>query len=111
MGCVSGPALERCDQCAAVRCQKAFACVRCWGIDFTPIPSSGEGRVVAATVARRLINPAGGPLPYAIALIQLAEGPRVIAHASWSEQPPPPAGSPVKVCETESRRLEFRYRS
>lgn len=73
--------LQRCTDCRAWRHPPRFRCARCGSGDWAWEPVSGRGRVFTWTVTHRPIDPAfAGELPYAVLVVELAEGPRVVGN-------------------------------
>ncbi|MBZ0129561.1 MAG: OB-fold domain-containing protein [Rhodobacteraceae bacterium] len=54
-------------------------CPRCWSIDIGQRQMSGAGEVATFTIYRQSYHP-DFPAPYVLALIALAEGPRLISN-------------------------------
>jgi uncharacterized OB-fold protein len=54
-------------------------CPRCWSTQLHQRAVSGEGSVFSFAVYRRTYHPAV-PAPYVVALVELAEGPRLISN-------------------------------
>jgi hypothetical protein len=54
-------------------------CPACWSTNLQPQPVSGEGEIFTFTVYRHSYHPAL-ETPYVVALIELAEGPRLISN-------------------------------
>jgi uncharacterized OB-fold protein len=80
---------QRCDDCGAWRHPPRFACARCGSMRYTWTPSSGRGRVFSWTVTHRPIDPAfADELPYAVLVVEMDEGVRVVANLRGLE----PAG-------------------
>jgi uncharacterized OB-fold protein len=73
--------LQRCLDCRAVRFYPRRACPSCWSERAEWIEASGRGRVHTFTVIHRPPAPAfASRVPYVVALIDLAEGPRMMAN-------------------------------
>ena len=73
--------LQRCVGCRAVRFYPRRACPSCWSEDAEWIEASGQGRVHSFTVIHRPPAPAfASRVPYVVALVDLAEGPRMMAN-------------------------------
>jgi hypothetical protein len=68
-----------CADCGHLFLPPGPCCPRCWSPGVTPRPVSGEGHVYSFCVYRRSYHPAF-PAPYVVALVQLAEGPRMISN-------------------------------
>ena len=69
--------LQRCSECATWRHPPRFLCAHCGSARFTWELASGRGRVFSWTVTHRAVDPAFEP-PYAIVVVELAEGPRLV---------------------------------
>lgn len=74
--------LQWCRTCEEPVFYPREACPRCWGTELEWRPASGDGRVYAVSVQHRpaMPLPAFTQGPYAVALIELAEGPRVMSN-------------------------------
>jgi len=73
--------LQRCAVCAKVWFFPRPACVACGATDYAWIPASGRGTVHSFSVVRRAPSPEFRALvPYVVALIELEEGPRMMAN-------------------------------
>lgn len=73
--------LEQCRSCGHHWVLARRRCPRCGAAEIELIPASGGGRVYAATLVHRAPDDAFAAIaPYRIALIDLDEGPRLMAH-------------------------------
>lgn len=73
--------MPRCITCGTVTFPPTVACPQCSGKDFAWTEMSGRGTVYSFTVYHRLYHPAfKEKLPYAVAVIALDEGPRIISN-------------------------------
>jgi uncharacterized protein len=74
-------------------------CPRCWGSALEWRPASGEGRVYAVSVQHRpaMPMPAFMDGPYAVALVELAEGPRVMSNIVGCPPEDVVVGMPVSL--------------
>jgi uncharacterized OB-fold protein len=93
--------LQRCPSCAALRYFPAAVCPKCLaeGGDWQPL--SGRGRLYACTTVERAPSARfAGEVPYTIALIDLDEGPRVMARLDLAEGARPRTGSRVVFAGT-----------
>lgn len=74
--------VQRCGACGAAQAFARPFCARCGGAVAWEV-CAGRGRVAAVTVLHRAPTPEyRARAPYAIALVDLAEGPRVMGHAA-----------------------------
>ena len=71
-------------------------CPRCWSPGVAPRAVSGEGRVYSFAVYRRSYHP-GFPVPYVVALVELAEGPRLISNVVGCAPEEVEVDMPVRV--------------
>jgi len=73
--------LRKCNACEALHFMPRFACPACWSEDLEWVEASGSGTVHSFTVIRRASDPAfADRVPYVVALIDLAEGPRMVTN-------------------------------
>ncbi len=71
-----------CETCAYVQTLARYACQRCGNSRMVWRDASGNGTVRAVTVVARAPSEDFRPLaPYTLVLVQLDEGPRLMAHA------------------------------
>ncbi len=70
---------QRCTDCGTVRYLVGPMCPECRSFDFEWIASSGRGVIYSYTVVRHQTHPAF-PAPYTVLLVELEEGPRLIAQ-------------------------------
>ena len=86
--------LLRCATCGHAQSLAPLACAVCHGRDLQWTDSLGRGTVRAASVVHRAPSDAYRPLvPYTLAMVQLDEGPRVMAHLA----PGLPLGARVRA--------------
>lgn len=73
--------MPRCTRCDQIFFYPREVCPVCLGSDIDWVTVSGRGRLHSYTVIHQPANPAfRDDVPYIYALIQLAEGPRMIAN-------------------------------
>jgi hypothetical protein len=72
--------LPRCDSCAEVIWFPRSFCPHCGSTDVSWFPASGAGTVYTYTVVRKANGPYRGAVPYVVAYVELAEGPRVLTN-------------------------------
>ena len=73
--------MPRCNTCGNVFFYPREACPACLGGDLDWTPVSGRGRVYSYTIVHQAANAAFQPdAPYAYAVIQLDEGPRLVSN-------------------------------
>jgi uncharacterized OB-fold protein len=76
--------LQRCSTCGTWRHPPRYRCAACRSDAYTWEPVSGRGHVFTWTVTHRPIDPAFTP-PYAIVVVELEEGPRVVGNLRGME--------------------------
>ena len=69
--------LQRCSNCSTWRHPPRFLCANCGSARFGWELAAGRGRVFSWTITHRAVDPAFEP-PYAIVVVELAEGPRLV---------------------------------
>ena len=53
-------------------------CPHCWSEDVTPVPASGRATLYTWTVVHQNAAPFDSRVPYVVAMVDLAEGPRMM---------------------------------
>ncbi len=87
---------RRCTDCGAFRYPLTLLCPACRSFDFEWVASSGRGTVYSYTVVHHQTHPAFA-VPYTIVLVQMEEGPRVVAQLRAPERTTVSIGMPVRV--------------
>ena len=87
---------QRCAQCQTVRYPVGPLCPQCRTFEFAWITSSGRGTIYSYTVVRHQTHPAF-PAPYTVVLVEMEEGPRIIAQLRAPEEAAFGIGSPVRI--------------
>lgn len=106
--CLAADALtiQRCSDCGRWRHPPRRFCADCASRASSFEPVSGTGTVISQAVSHRSMDPGWqAQVPYATLVVELAEGPRVLAatHAAPAEVP---IGTPV-TCAVERRTDDF----
>jgi len=74
---------QRCAGCGAAQTGQRFACTACGGVQLAWCDAAGTGTVFSASVVHRAPTDAWRALaPYTLVLVDLDEGPRVMAHGA-----------------------------
>ena len=69
--------LPRCNACGKFWFPPSQSCPHCLAADFAWMPVSGVGKIYSFVVFHRVYHPAfAQDVPYVVALVELAEGPR-----------------------------------
>lgn len=91
--------IKRCDACAKVFFPPSYLCPRCWSDKTSWLDSAGKGTVYSYTIMARAPAPEfAARVPYVVALIDLAEGPRVMANIVGPHALETAVGEQVAVC-------------
>jgi len=73
--------LPRCNGCGRFWFPPSRRCVHCLSADFDWTESAGVGRIYSFVVFHRVYHPAfEQEVPYTVAIVELDEGPRLIAN-------------------------------
>ena len=90
--------IQQCEVCRFRWLPAAVVCPRCWSDTVTWTASAGEGTVVSFAVYHRSYHAAFAPLvPYVVAVVELAEGPRLISNIVDTPPERIAVGAPVRV--------------
>jgi len=73
--------MQKCDDCGHIRYPISHVCPKCLSYNFGWTDLSGQGEVFSYVVFHQLYNKAfEKDIPYNVALVQLAEGPRMYSN-------------------------------
>lgn len=90
--------IQRCKSCGKRWFPPSAACPACSAFDHEWASVSGKGEVVTYTVVHRPPGPAfAGRTPYVLAVIELAEGPRMLTNVVECDPSEVSIGMPVEV--------------
>jgi uncharacterized protein len=91
--------LQRCKSCGAYIYYPRTLCPQDLSSDLEWVTVSGKGTVYSYTIAETPTHPAfTGDVPYTIAIVELAEGPRMTTNIVGCQPSEVKVGMPVKVC-------------
>ncbi|MFF5989998.1 Zn-ribbon domain-containing OB-fold protein [Prauserella flavalba] len=94
--------LQRCRSCGHHQHYPRVLCTRCWHRELDWVPSAGKGRVWTFTVVHRPGHPAwSDDVPYALAIVELDEGPRLLTNVVGLDPADVTVGLPVVARFTE----------
>jgi uncharacterized OB-fold protein len=81
-GCNEGVLrIQKCGSCQSLRYPPGNRCSRCWSEESQWVTCPGEGTVHSFTVMRRAYHPGLiQEIPYVVAVVELAEGVRIITN-------------------------------
>ncbi|MEU7064139.1 bifunctional MaoC family dehydratase N-terminal/OB-fold nucleic acid binding domain-containing protein [Streptomyces sp. NPDC046161] len=88
--------IQRCTACATLRFPWLPGCHACAGSDWDTVEASGAGTVFSYVVMHHPPFPAFDP-PYAVALVELAEGVRIISNVTGVPYDKVRIGLPVRL--------------
>jgi uncharacterized protein len=73
--------VQRCRACGRAQFYPKITCTTCGSLELDWEPASGRGTLYTFTIARRATHPAlEDAVPYVVAIVELAEGPRVTGN-------------------------------
>ena len=72
--------LPKCTACGTVIWYPRAFCSECSGRDVEWFEATGRGTVYAVTAVHRAVGPWRGGAPYALAYVELEEGPRILTN-------------------------------
>ena len=88
-----------CQSCAHVHFPPRYLCPQCWSENLQWIKSKGLGTVYSLTIMRRAPMPEFETnIPYVVALVDLDEGPRMMANIVGENATDTQIGQRVAVC-------------
>jgi uncharacterized OB-fold protein len=93
--------IQRCTRCATLRFPWLPGCNACAGQEWDTVEASGEGTVFSHVVVHHpsfpAFDPSGEGGPYAVALIELAEGVRIVGNVTGVPYDKVRVGLPVRL--------------
>ena len=91
--------IQHCRACSRHQFYPRRFCTLCLSDQIDWVPASGRGRIYTYTVCHVAAHPAfEARVPYAIAMIELEEGPRMLAGLVDTDLERLAVGMPVQVC-------------
>jgi uncharacterized OB-fold protein/acyl dehydratase len=88
---------QRCDDCGAARFPWLPGCNACGSDRWHAVAARGDGEVYSKVVVHHPLPPAFGTKPYAVALVELAEGVRIVANVVGAAPDAVGIGMPVRL--------------
>ncbi len=90
--------VQECRACRLRWLPGSVVCPHCWSDAVTWVASTGDGTVVTFAVYHRSYHPAFQPLvPYVVAVVEVAEGPRLVSNVVGVAPERVRVGMPVRV--------------
>lgn len=88
---------QRCDACGTARFPWLPGCNACGSDRWHAEPTSGAGEIYSKVVVHHPLPPAFGSTPYAVALVELTEGVRIVANVVGAVAEDVTIGMPVRL--------------
>src|SRR5690625_4675082 len=92
--------IQQCAECGLLRHPPTPSCATCYSLDWQTIVAEGKGKIHSFTIAHRPQDPAF-EYPHAVALVDLVEGPRIVADVVETAHDELEIGLDVEVVLTE----------
>lgn len=89
--------LPRCDACAQHVWYPRSWCPVCGSDDVSWVELSGRGTIYARTVLRKAMGPWQAAAPFAVAYVELEEGPRLLTNVVTDDPTALSVGDPVRA--------------
>lgn len=90
--------VQRCRACGALRFPARALCSECLSIEAEWTPVSGHGEIYSFNVMHQVYHPGfAGEVPYAVVLVKLVEGPKLISNLVGVAPSDIRIGMPVRV--------------
>lgn len=90
--------VQRCAGCGALRFPARALCSECLSGESDWVAVSGRGEIYSFNVMHQVYHPGfAADVPYAVVLVQLAEGPKMISNVVGIDTSAVRIGMPVKV--------------
>jgi uncharacterized OB-fold protein len=94
---------QRCQECGTLRHPPRVLCVQCGSDRVSWVPSAGQGTIFSWTVTHQAPHPAfAGQVPYAVVVVELEEGVRIVASLRELSLENLELGLPVEVLLEEA---------
>ncbi len=90
--------VQRCRACGALRFPARTICSECLATDADWVPVSGRGEVFSFNVMHQVYHPGfAAEVPYAVVIVRLAEGPKMVTNLVGVAPHDVRIGMPVRV--------------
>ena len=90
--------MQKCQQCGYIRFPASIVCPKCHSLEAEWTKLSGKGRVYSFIVYHQVYHPSyKDDIPYAVAIIQLDEGPRMESNITDCKMEDIKIDMPVQV--------------
>lgn len=88
--------LPKCDECGSFWFPPSAFCPECWSPSWTWVEADGLASLHAFVIFRRQYHPAFEP-PYAVGVVHLKEGPRILSRIVTTDLAKLQVGMPLKL--------------
>jgi uncharacterized OB-fold protein len=90
--------IQRCNACRKVWAPNAPVCPHCFSEDYSWEKTDGRGKIASWVVFHKVYHPGfARDVPYNVAFVELAEGPRIISNIVGVKNEELQIGMPVEV--------------
>ncbi len=90
--------VQRCCGCGALRFPARAICSDCLSADVEWVPVSGRGEIFSFNVMHQVYHPGfAAEVPYAVVLVKLTEGPKMLSNVVGIDAHAVRIGMPVRV--------------
>ena len=90
--------VQRCRGCGALRFPARALCSNCLSSDAEWVPVSGRGEIYSFNVMHQVYHPGfAAEVPYAVVLVKLEEGPKMVSNVVGIDAHAVRIGMPVRV--------------
>jgi len=90
--------VQRCRACGALRFPARALCSDCLSGDAEWVPVSGRGEIYSFNIMHQVYHPGfAAEVPYAVVLVKLAEGPKMLSNVVGIDAHAVRIGMPVQV--------------
>ena len=90
--------VQRCQRCGALRFPARDRCSACLAREAEWVPVSGRGKIFSFAVMHQVYHPGfASEVPYAVVLVELEEGPRLVSNVVGYPPGELRVGMPVEV--------------
>lgn len=93
--------IQRCDACQRSIFYPRSICPHCFSDTLSWVEAQGAGTIYSYTVVHRAFGPFAGQTPFVVALVDLAEGVRMMTRITGSEPAAVRIGAAVRVVFVE----------
>jgi uncharacterized protein len=102
--------LAHCDKCGLVIWYPKTLCSSCGSLAVSWVEASGQGTIYSYTVVHRGAGRYRDAVPYVVAYVELAEGPRVLTNIVGCEPDEVHIGQEVKLAFSDTGEGSALYR-